>query len=148
MSEKILCFKRFNFVKKILLCQSKSHLRVLLSRFIFQSYFESGALTLVGTSLDDVSERHLKSLEPVIHKFVRPAMALESQVIILKALTGCKTSYLRLTNVKLYEKVNLLQNFLLFLTKRVIVFQVVHPDLGYKGYVDCVTQFVNGNEKR
>ena len=75
-------------------------------------------------------------------------MALESQVIILKALTGGKTSYLRLTNVKLYEKVNLLQNFLLFLTKRVIVFQVVHPDLGYKGYVDCVTQFVDGNEKR
>ncbi len=36
-----------------------------------QSYFEEGSLK-ISSSWDDVSKRHLESLEPIIHNFERP----------------------------------------------------------------------------
>ena len=40
----------------------------------------------MSSTWDDVSKRHLESLEPIIHKFHRPALAIESQVLTLLEL--------------------------------------------------------------
>ena len=80
---------------------AENEFKILKCFQFLQSYFEKGTLAVPST-WDNISKLHLESLEPIVNKFLRPAMALESQV--------------------------------------------VHPQLEYKGYVDCVTQYVENDD--
>jgi len=66
--------------------------------YMIEQYFELGTADHLDVS-DTVSKNHWRSLSPLMERFARPPLAVESSV--------------------------------------------VHPDLGYKGYMDCVTVVYN-----
>ena len=75
---------------------------------LFQAFFERSSEALSadvgGDDDDEVSRRHISSLAPILDRFSRPPLSIESQV--------------------------------------------VHAGLNYKGYVDCITNYSDGNENK